>query len=110
HKEAELRLLAISNDLPGVTYQYFMYPDGSDKMHAVSQKAHDVYNLSPEQCEENAQLIWDRVKKGGDYEALMEDINISLETLSQWHSRWRYVLPNGEIRWHEGYGTPYKLA
>ncbi|WP_318345787.1 PAS domain S-box protein [Flagellimonas baculiformis] len=109
-KEAEHRLLAISNDLPGVTFQYYLYPDGTDKMSSVSQKAVEIYNLTPEQCEENSHLIWDQVKKGGDYEALMKDIQKSLETLTQWHSRWRYVLPNGLVRWHEGYGTPYKLS
>ncbi len=109
-KEAEHRLLALSNDLPGVTFQYYLYPDGTGKMDSVSQKAYEIYNLSPEQCEENANLIWDQVKKGGDYEALMLDIQKSLKTLTQWNSRWRYVLPNGKIRWHEGYGTPYKLA
>lgn len=109
-KEAEHRLLALSNDLPGVTFQYYLYPDGTDKMHSVSQKAYEIYNLTPEQCEENSHLIWDQVKKGGDYEALMQDIEKSLETLTQWHSQWRYVLPNGTVRWHEGYGTPYKLA
>lgn len=108
-KEAEHRLLAISNDLPGVTFQYYLYPDGTDKMHSVSQKALEIYNLTPRQCEESSHLIWDQIKKGGDYEELMQDIQKSLETLTQWHSRWRYVLPNGKIRWHEGYGTPYKL-
>ncbi len=109
-KEAEHRLLAISNDLPGVTFQYYLYPDGTDKMSSVSQKSFEIFNLTPQQCEEDSNLIWDQIKKGGDYEVLMRDIQNSLETLTQWHSRWRYVLPNGKIRWHEGYGTPYKLS
>src|SRR5690606_24648237 len=109
-KEAEHRLLALSNDLPGVTFQYYIYPDGTDHMLSVSQKSHEIWNLSPKQCEENTHLIWDQVKKGGDYDLLKQDIQESVETLAQWNSRWRNVLPNGEIRWHEGYGTPYKLA
>lgn len=109
-KETEHRLMAISNDLPGVTFQYYLYPDGTDKMDSVSQKAFEIYNLSPEQCENNSQLIWSQIKKGGHYDELIQDIQKSIETLTQWHSRWRYILPNGKIRWHEGYGTPYKLA
>ncbi|WP_275615340.1 PAS domain S-box protein [Flagellimonas yonaguniensis] len=109
-KEAEHRLLALSNDLPGVTFQYYLYPDGTDKMSSVSQKAFEIYSLTPEQCQENSHLIWNQIKKGGDYEKLMQDIQTSLDTLRQWHSRWRYVLPNGSVRWHEGYGTPYKLS
>ncbi|MEC4266984.1 hypothetical protein, partial [Flagellimonas halotolerans] len=109
-KETEHRLLALSNDLPGVTFQYYLYPDGTDKMHSVSQKSQEIWNLSPDQCEKYSQLIWDQIKKGGDYEVLVQDIQNSIETLQQWHNRWRYVLPNGKVRWHEGYGTPYKLA
>jgi PAS domain S-box-containing protein len=108
-KEAEHRLMAISNDLPGVTFQYYLYPDGSDKMHSVSEKAFEIFNRTPEECEANSHLIWDQIKKGGDYEVLIQDIQKSVEKLTQWHSRWRYVLPNGKIRWHEGYGTPYRL-
>ncbi|MEQ8421294.1 MAG: PAS domain S-box protein [Arenibacter algicola] len=109
-KETEHRLLALSNDLPGVTFQYYLYPDGTGKMSSVSQKSQEIYNLSPAQCKENANLIWDRIKKGGDHKALLQDIQKSIETLTQWHSRWRYVLQNGKIRWHEGFGTPYRLA
>ncbi|AEM71807.1 multi-sensor signal transduction histidine kinase [Allomuricauda ruestringensis DSM 13258] len=109
-KEAEHRLLAITNDLPGVTFQYYLYPDGTDKMQSVSQKSQAIWNLTPDECEKHSQLIWDQIKKGGDYEALVQEIQNSVETLQQWHSRWRYIMPNGKIRWHEGYGTPYKLA
>src|SRR5690606_29337408 len=46
-KEAEHRLLALSNDLPGVTFQYYIYADGTDQMLSVSQKSHEIWNLSP---------------------------------------------------------------
>ena len=109
-KETEHRLQTISNDLPGVTFQYYMYPDGTDQLVSVSQKSEEIWNLSPEKCEEHSQLIWDQIKKGGDFELLKQNIQESAENLTQWHSRWRYVLPNGKIRWHEGFGTPHKLA
>jgi len=109
-KETEHRLTALSNDLPGVTFQYYLYPDGTDKMGSVSQKAFEIYNLTPEACEENCHLIWDQIKVGGDYGTLVRDIQESIASLEQWHSRWRYLRPDGKLRWHEGYGTPHKLA
>src|SRR5690606_13917190 len=69
-----------------------------------------IWNLSPEECENNNALVWNQIKKGGDYDTLIKDIEASVKNLSQWHSKWRNVLPNGELRWHEGYGTPYKLS
>src|SRR5690606_17462921 len=77
---------------------------------SVSEASRRIWNLSPEECENNNALVWNQIKKGGDYDALIEDIETSVKNLSQWHSKWRNVLPNGELRWHEGYGTPYKLS
>lgn len=64
-KEAEHRLLAITNDLPGVTFQYYLYPDGTDKMQSVSQKSQAIWNLTPDECEKHSQLIWDQIKREG---------------------------------------------
>ncbi|HLT53576.1 MAG TPA: PAS domain-containing protein, partial [Flavobacteriaceae bacterium] len=109
-KETELRLKSITDDLPGVAFQYFTYPDGTNKLESVSEASRKIWNLSPEECENNNALVWNQIKKGGDYDTLIKDIEASVKNLSQWHSKWRNVLPNGELRWHEGYGTPYKLS
>lgn len=108
-KETEHRLQAISNDLPGVSFQYYLYPDGTDRMDTVSQKSLEIWNLTPQQCEEDSQPIWDQIRQGGDYERLMQEIHKSVETLSQWHCRWRHIFPDGRICWHEGYGTPHRM-
>src|SRR5690606_12553743 len=50
-----------------------------------------------------------QIKNGGDYEMIVGIIQNSMETLSKWHAKWRNILPNGELRWHEDYGTTYCL-
>ncbi|WP_339612111.1 PAS domain S-box protein, partial [uncultured Planktosalinus sp.] len=47
-KETEHRLQSITNDLPGVTFQYYMYPDRTDAMVSVSEASHKIWGLSPE--------------------------------------------------------------
>jgi PAS domain S-box-containing protein len=106
-KVAELRLQSIANDLPGVTFQYHLYPDGTDRLFTVSNGSQRIWGLSPQQCEENIDLVWDQIKKGGDFERVVQDITKSIETKTQWHSTWRNILPDGQVRWHEGFGTPY---
>ncbi|WP_209331116.1 PAS domain S-box protein [Lunatimonas salinarum] len=109
-KAVQQRLEDINNDLPGVTFQYFLFPDGSGKLESVSRASEDIWQMTPAQCEANSNLVWDQIRKGGDFEKLTQDIRHSMLNLTQWHSRWRNVLPNGKLRWHEGFGTPYRLS
>jgi len=109
-KESELRLKSISDDLPGVSFQYVISPDGTDSLQGVSKAAYDVWNVSNEDCEQNNELVWDQIKKGGDFEAVQQSIQESIQKNTKWNFQWRNVLPNGEVRWHEGYGTPNILA
>ncbi|MDI9256814.1 PAS domain S-box protein [Flavobacterium sedimenticola] len=109
-KKTEHRLQSITDDLPGVAFQYYLYPNGKDQLFTVSKASHRIWNLSPQESEENIDLIWEQIKRGGNYEEVRQSIRKSVENLSQWHMQWRNILPNGEVRWHEGFGTPYRLA
>ncbi|GGD92663.1 PAS domain S-box protein [Planktosalinus lacus] len=108
-KETEHRLQAITNDLPGVTFQYYIYPDKTDALVSVSEASHKIWGLSPEACEKKNSLVWNQLKKGGNIEQVLKDIQHAAATLTQWNSKWKNVLPNGDVRWHEGVGTPYRL-
>lgn len=106
-KLAELQLQSFANDLPGVIFQYHLYPDGTDRLLSVSSGSQQIWGLTPQQCEAEINLVWDQLKKGGDYEQVVQDITHSIQTKTQWHSKWRNVLPDGKVKWHEGFGTPY---
>lgn len=106
-KITELRLQSITNDLPGVTFQYHLFPDGTDRLYTVSKGAEKAWGLSAKTSEENINLVWEQIKKGGDYDRVVQDITHSIKTKTQWHSKWRNILPDGKVRWHEGFGTPY---
>ncbi|MCC5936142.1 MAG: PAS domain S-box protein [Lunatimonas sp.] len=108
-KAIQQRLENITNDLPGVTFQYFLFPDGSHKLESVSRGSEQIWHLTPEQCEADSQSVWRQISNGGDIETLTQEIKESMANLTQWHSRWRNLLPNGQMRWHEGFGTPYRL-
>lgn len=108
-KLTELRLKSLSDDLPGVTFQYYISPDGKDKLTMVSQGSYQIWGLSPEECMKDNGKVWSQIANGGDLEDVIADIQNSVQNLSKWNSRWRNVMPSGELRWHEGFGTPYKL-
>ncbi|UAM97526.1 PAS domain S-box protein [Polaribacter litorisediminis] len=109
-KESELRLKSIKDDLPGVSFQYMIAPDGKNSLHNVSKASIDVWKFSPKECELNHDLIWNQIKAGGDFQLVKASIKESIANNKKWNVQWRNVLPNGDVRWHEGYGSPNKQA
>jgi PAS domain S-box-containing protein len=105
-KEAEDRLQSLADNLPGVVFQYLIYPDGSDKLKYVSKGSTLVWGISPEESIHNIDSIWNQIRAGGDYESVRLSIMESIKSKSKWTCRWKYVMPNGEVKWHIGYGTP----
>ena len=108
-KESELRLQTLSDDLPGVTFQYVITPEGQDSMRSVSKASKKIWGLPPEVCEQDNNKVWEQIMKGGDFDDVQQSIQQSIASGEKWHFRWRNVLPNGELRWNEGFGTPNQL-
>lgn len=108
-KETEAKLKYITDDLPGVVFQYMIYPDGKDAILSVSKACEKIWMLTQEECCCDVNLIWNQIRAGGDFDRVMADVQKSVKELSQWHGRWRTILPDGSEHWHEGYGTPYLL-
>lgn len=108
-KDTEFRLQALTNDLPGVAFRYYMFPNGTTKLEHVSNGAYKIWGLSPEECENNNQLIWKQIQDGGNQNQVIASIDKAVKQLKQWNCTWRNIKPNGEVCWHEGFGTPYLL-
>ncbi len=109
-KDLELRLKRMANNLPGVLFQYHLHPDGSDKMLYVSKRSKEIWGMEPQVCMADNSMILKRIDETGDIDKLMESVATSASTMESWNQQWRYLHPNGEVRWHEGYGAPYKMA
>ena len=109
-KETETRLLSISENLPGVVYQYLIFPDGTDALRYVSGAVEQLWGFTADQVLDNINLLWDQVKAGGNYEETKASILKSIQTKSKWTTRFKYMMPTGELRTHLGNGTPSFLA
>ncbi len=109
-KEAEIRLQSLANNLPGVVFQYLVYPNGTDVLKYVTKGSKKVWGFTAEEVLENSQLVWDRIMAGGEIEAVQKSISNSIASKTNWTAKWKYVMPSGEIKTLIGYGSPYFLA
>ncbi|MGM0579416.1 MAG: PAS domain S-box protein [Bacteroidota bacterium] len=107
-KMIELRLENISNNIPGVIFQYHLKPNGDDMLDFVSKGSEEIFGFTPEECMQDTAKIWKLIEAGGDLTPMKESILNSAQTLSQWHAIWRYQHPDGNTYWHEGFGNPNK--
>lgn len=105
-KETEERLQNLSDNVPGVVYQYILHPDGSEEIKNVSKGAEKIWGYSAEEITNNIDLAWSQTKAGGDIEVVKQSISDSIINKTNWSIKFRSVAPNGEKRMLQGYGKP----
>ncbi|HEY0843829.1 MAG TPA: EAL domain-containing protein [Noviherbaspirillum sp.] len=98
----------LSAQVPGVIYQYRMYPDGSSSIPFASRGSIDVYELEPQQLQADATLVFQR-HHPEDAAGVIASIRQSAHLLEPWHHEYRVVLPTRGIRWVMGDARPQKL-
>jgi len=109
-KVSEIRLQSLANNIPGVVLQYLLYPDGTDTIKYITKGSQEVWGFSADEVMQNIQLVWDRIAEGGEMEKLKKSIVDCVSAGTKWTARWKYVMPNGEIRTHLGCASPSYLA
>ncbi|MEG4286938.1 PAS domain S-box protein [Microcoleus sp. A006_D1] len=107
-QESEARFQIITANLPGMIYQYLLSVDGQTSFTYVSPGSWQLYNLRPEQIEENAGLAFSAVHPD-DISELQRSIANSAVTQQPWQHEWRQVM--GErVKWLQGASRPEKQA
>ena len=109
-KQSEIRLQSLAGNLPGVVFQYLIYPDGTDALKYVTKGSQPVWGFAHEEVIQNNQLVWDSIKAGGEFEKVQKSISESIEFKTKWTCRFNYVMPSGELRIHLGKGSPTFLT
>ena len=109
-KESENRLISLSNNLPGVIYQYTIYPDGTDAISHLSGGVEELWGYTAEEVLNDISLVWESAKLGGDFDEIQASIAQSIRDKTNWSCRFRCVMPNGKLKTHFGSGTPSFLA
>jgi PAS domain S-box-containing protein/putative nucleotidyltransferase with HDIG domain len=105
-KERSHALLAnLARLVPGVVYQYRLYPDGSSAFPYSSPGMSTIYEVSPEEVREDATPVFGRLHPD-DHDRVSADIMHSARTLETFYCEFRVVLPRQGLRWRWSQAHP----
>ena len=103
--EALDRLLKISDQVPGLVYQFRLRPDGSSCMPFASNALNEIFRISPDEVREDASKIFATIYPD-DYASVVASIQESAQDLTLWHPEFRVKYDDGTVRWLYGNAVP----
>ncbi|GAB6096988.1 hypothetical protein JCM14469_32420 [Desulfatiferula olefinivorans] len=109
HRAESLDLLTnLARMVPGVIYQFRLYPDGRSAFPYASPGIYDIYELFPDDVREDATPAYGRIHPE-DHDRVVADIKASAETLGHFQCEFRVILPTQGLRWRWSQGHPERL-
>lgn len=108
-KEAMERLQKIASRIPGVVYQYRLYPDGRGCIPFASAAIYNIYRVTPEEVLHDDSKIM-KTLHPEDKEGVLASVQLSADTLAPWRHEYRVRFEDGEVRWLFGSALPQREA
>lgn len=106
-KETQSRIQSLVDNLPGVTYQFVLEPNGQHYLTFVSEQAERLFGLDRQAMLNDSSKISEYLFPD-DRQAFFDAIQVSAQTLSQFHWLGRVMLPN-RVLWFEAFSLPRKM-
>ena len=104
-RKTENRLSRLTDNVPGMIYQFKQNPDGTMSFPYVSSGCLDIYEIEPYKIYENADLLFEPVHPE-DLLELKEAIAYSAQTLKIWEYECQIITPSGKHKWLKGISKP----
>lgn len=101
------KLEQLTQNVPGLVFQYKVKKDGVAYFTYVSDAIQDVFELSKDEILNDPQTVFDLIHPD-DLQMVMDSINKSISTLTDWHMIYRVLLPEKGLRWIEGFAKALK--
>jgi PAS domain S-box-containing protein len=107
-QESESRWQKMTENLPGMVYQFRLSQSGQKSFIYVSSGSKKVYELAPEEIENNAELFFENIHPD-DNSSFQQSIKSSAVNLEPWQHQWRQIMPD-KVKWLQGASQPEKQA
>jgi len=108
-RDLTYRQTRIAEQVPGVLYQYRLFPDGRSCFPYASDAMRDLHGIDPMEVREDAAPLF-AVIHPDDCDRVRTSILHSAETGTEWHEQYRCCHPIKGLIWLEGQAAPERLA
>ncbi len=98
----------LTNEIPGLVFQYRRTPDGTGSFPYVSNRLWDIYEMTPQQIAETDAPVLERLHPE-DRDRYRTSLVLSAANLTPWHLEYRAVLPQQGLRWRQAAAHPTRL-
>ncbi len=106
-RRSEESLRKIASQVPGLIYQYRMYPDGRGCMPFTSQAVRDLFQVSSEEVSRDSSRVLNTIHPD-DYVRVIASIKKSADDLEDWHQEFRVKFKDDTILWLLGSAIPQR--
>ncbi|QXL83288.1 diguanylate cyclase domain-containing protein [Comamonas sp. NLF-1-9] len=107
-RQQEEMLQRLTENLPGLLYQYQLEPDGHSHFPYTSPQVADIYGFSAQELQQDAAPVFERIRSGNVPRGV-EDLRRSARELSEWSAEYLYEIPGRGARWLSGHARPQRL-
>jgi len=104
-KERDALLTKLSEQIPGVIYQFQFLPDGHSCFPFASSGTNDLFELTPDEIKHNSAAVFERIHRD-DFAGFYRSIITSFNSLTRWEHEFRLAIPGKPIKWLQGASRP----
>jgi len=104
-KERDALLTKLSEQIPGVIYQFQFFPDGRSCFPFASSGAIDLFGITPEEMKLDSESVFKRIHQD-DFPAFYRSVITSFNSLTRWEHEFRLAIPGKPVKWLQGSSRP----
>ena len=98
-------LLKLSENIPGMLYQFQMLDEGRYEFPYISNGVKEIYGLSPQDIYDDSKKMFEFIHPD-DGKNFCDSMEQSAQTMQMWNCEFRIILPEKGIRYLFGQSTP----
>ncbi len=107
-KERDALLTKLSEQIPGVIFQFQFFPDGRSNFPFVSKGMADLFEIDPDELKIDATPVFKRIHRD-DIVDVYKSLIASYNNLSKWEHEFRVNMPDKSPIWVQGISKPDQL-